>query len=204
MKVKKKYTEEELVKLAEEAVEAEKAEAEKNGDASDIGASSEAESGEEKAENTVEIDGEETEAPEVPEDGVISAADENRLLREELERLRGRLADIEKENSRMIAEVGEFSELFPEVTIDAIPSEVWMSVRGGVPLAAAYALYEKKCRTHSELVDSVNQRNNERSTGALRGEGDSQFYSPSEVKKMSPSEIKAKYNIIIESMKKWN
>ncbi len=144
------------------------------------------------------------------EDGIeddskqLEYADEREQLRDEVNRLRTRLESIEKENERMLTELGEFSEVFPNVLLEDIPSDVWSSVKRGVPLAAAYALYEKKSRAQSELVSMVNQKNAEQSSGALKGESDDQFYSPSEVRKMSPREVRAKYNFIIESMKRWN
>lgn len=131
----------------------------------------------------------------------VNDADE---LRAEIERLRGELDKRDRENARMVAEIGEFSALFPETALESIPSEVWNSVKSGVPLAAAYALYEKKSAAYQKFTQSVNQKNYEQSSGAVGKERDSIYYSPSEVKKMSPAEVRAKYNIIVESMKKWN
>jgi len=134
----------------------------------------------------------------------VENTDNSDVLREKIKQLREHLDRIEREHKRMFSEIGEFSEVFPNVSLEVVPSEVWSSVKSGVPLAAAYALYEKKSRAQLELADMVNQKNAERSSGALKGESDDQFYSPSEVRKMSPREVRAKYNLIIESMKKWN
>lgn len=137
------------------------------------------------------------------EDVIVPTNNTEELLAE-IERLRGELEKRDKENIKMIAEVGEFSAVFPETSLESIPSEVWNSVKAGVPLAAAYALYEKKSEAYQRITQSVNQKNYEQSSGAIGKETDSIYYSPSEVKKMSPAEVKAKYNIIVESMKKWN
>ena len=125
-------------------------------------------------------------------------------LRAELDRLRTELERRDQENLRMQAELGEFSKVFPDIGLETIPAEVWSSVKSGVPLAAAYALYEKKAAAYQKLTQSVNAKNSEQSSGAIGKESDSIYYSPSEVRKMSPAEVRAKYNIIIESMKKWN
>ncbi len=131
-------------------------------------------------------------------------SDNSEELRAEIERLRAELEKRDKENLRVVAEIGEFSAVFPETSIESVPSEVWNSVNAGVPLAAAYALYEKKRAAYQKFTQSVNQKNYEQSSGAVGKETDSNYYSPSEVKKMSPAEVRAKYNIIVESMKKWN
>ena len=125
-------------------------------------------------------------------------------LREEIVNLKRLIAEREKERDRMMEQLGEFSEVYPEMTLESIPTEVWNSVRGGVPLAAAYALYEKKTSVHTEFAEKVNSRNAERSSGAVGRECDCLYYSPDEVRQMSSKEVKQKYNIIIESMKKWN
>ena len=104
----------------------------------------------------------------------------------------------------MMAQLNEFSDVYPEKSLDSIPTEVWGSVKCGVPLAAAYALYEKKTAVQTEFAQAVNSRNAERSSGAVGRECDCLYYSPDEVRQMSSSEVREKYNIIIESMKKWN
>ena len=130
--------------------------------------------------------------------------DEIESLRAEVAALRGALEANEREHSRMLGEIGEFSEVFPERTLEEVPTEVWQQVKGGVPLAAAYALYEKRTEAHNKLVEQVNMKNTEQSAGALGGAGDNNYFSPSEVRRMSATEVKANYKMIIESMKKWN
>lgn len=143
------------------------------------------------------------ETTEESEEGSLPENNTEELLAE-IERLRGELDKRDKENTRMVAEIGEFSAVFPETSLESVPSEVWNSVKAGVPLAAAYALYEKKSAAYQKFTQRVNQKNYEQSSGAVGKERDSIYYSPSEVRKMSPAEVKAKYNIIVESMKKWN
>ncbi|MBE6531021.1 MAG: hypothetical protein E7679_02865 [Ruminococcaceae bacterium] len=125
-------------------------------------------------------------------------------LRAEIESLRSALADKQRENERVLEEIGEFTELFPKKSLESVPEEVWDKVKSGVPLAAAYALYEKKAEARAAFTEEVNRKNAERSSGAVGREVGSIYYSPSEVKKMSAAEVKKNYAIIIESMKKWN
>lgn len=142
-----------------------------------------------------------TETEEVSED---APADSIESLREEIVTLKRLIAEREQERDRMMLQLSEFSEVYPEKSLDSVPTEVWNRVKCGVPLAAAYALYERKTAAQNEFAKEVNSKNAERSSGAIGRECDCLYYSPAEVRQMSPSEVKEKYNIIIESMKKWN
>lgn len=125
-------------------------------------------------------------------------------LRAEVGRLRSALEDKHRENERVLTEIAEFTELFPKRGLENVPEEVWDKVKGGIPLAAAYALYEKKAEARAAFAEEVNRKNAERSSGAVGRDTGSAYFSPSEVKKMSAAEVKKNYSIIIESMKKWN
>ena len=137
-----------------------------------------------------------------------AASDESRetveSLRAELQALRDELEAKRATFERMSAEIGEFSELFPSVSLSSIPDSVWQSVKGGVPLAASYALYEK--RTAILLADAkqANEKNSALSTGPLGREVSSDFFSADEVRAMSRDEVRKNYKKIMESMKKWN
>ena len=155
------------------------------------------------SENVIVSESFDDEKTEMTEEDSIPLNDANEL-RAEIERLRGELDKRDKENARMVAEIGEFSAVFPETSLERVPSEVWQSVKAGVPLAAAYALYEKKSAAYQKFTQSVNQKNYEQSSGAVGKERDSIYYSPSEVKKMSPAEVRANYTQIINSMSKWH
>lgn len=129
---------------------------------------------------------------------------------ERADRLEGELAElkagIEREraqNSRMLSEYAEFSELFPEVSPEKIDDDVWESVKSGVPLAAAYALYDKKRSAAKERAAAVNEKNSARTAGSVKGAGGDDYFSPAEVRAMSSGEIRANYDKIVSSMKKW-
>ena len=128
-------------------------------------------------------------------------------LYEELETLKGELARrdaLDESNKRMLRECEEFREYFPDSELSSVPDEVWESVKGGVPLAAAYALYSRKNELHKNRINEINQRNKDMSAGSVKRGGEDKFYSPSEVRAMTREQVKSNYTDIIESMRHWN
>ena len=93
--------------------------------------------------------------------------------------------------------------LFPDVPVEELPDEVWESVRAGAPLAAAYALYEKKKYAEAKRIAAINAKNASRSPGAAGTDTASEYFTPDEVRRMSRAEVHANYSKIKESMKKW-
>ena len=150
------------------------------------------------AEDLIEAEKEETVEVEPSE------KDELESMREELCRLRAELEEKKSSLERLGKEISEFSELFPNEPLTALPDSVWESVRGGIPLAAAYALYRRKTELRIEKANATNRKNSEMSTGAIGRDTTESFYTPDEVRAMSRSEIKKNYSKILDSMKKWN
>nr|DAE45089.1 MAG TPA: hypothetical protein [Bacteriophage sp.] len=114
-----------------------------------------------------------------------------------------RLEQIKKAESRILAEIGDFTALFPDVPVEEVPDEVWDRVKGGASLAASYALYEKKMAADAKRVAQINEKNASRSPGAAGVNTGSEYFSPDDVRRMSRSEVHANYSKIKESMKKW-
>lgn len=135
------------------------------------------------------------------------ALDEVSLLKNELEALRLELKsrdEREEMNSRMLKELNEFQEYFPEVDIRAISDEVWEQVKNGASLSASFALNLRKIEIERKKVNDFNEKNRRMSAGSLiQGDGE-KFYSPSEVKRMTPAQVKAHYDDIVASMRHWN
>ena len=135
------------------------------------------------------------------------ALDEVSLLKNELEALRLELKsrdEREEMNSRMLKELNEFQEYFPEVDIRAISDEVWEQVKNGASLSASFALNLRKIEIERKKVNDFNEKNRRMSAGSLiQGDGEN-YYSPSEVKRMTPAQVKAHYDDIVESMRHWN
>lgn len=131
-----------------------------------------------------------------------TAEDGLEQLRSELKALRQSLAERDAFFSRLGAECEEFSSLFPTTALSEIPDGVWEDVRHGIPLAAAYALAERRRVRTEELAAKSNLENRQRSTGAVSGARE-EYFSPSEVRRMSQDEVRANYSKIMTSMKNW-
>ena len=137
---------------------------------------------------------------------------ENEPLEEtsELETLKARNAELEKAleerksiSERLEAEIGEFSEMFPDVPISEIPDEIWNEVKKGLPLSASYARHERKRALSKMKADEVNKNAAEKSSGSVSGTSD-HYFTADQVRKMSAAEVKKNYSHIINSMKHWN
>lgn len=125
-------------------------------------------------------------------------------LREELGKLKSELENSRAAYGRLSAECADFSELYPDVSVTSLPDSVWKSFKSGVPLAAAYALYEKRESMAAAKAADVNAKNKELSSGSLDSSKSEEFFSPAEVRAMSAAEVRANYAKIITSMSKWH
>lgn len=135
------------------------------------------------------------------------ATDELSALRKEVEELRSILREREEldaVNLRMRSELEEFYEYFPSVDPKSVPDDVWEKVRGGASLAATYSLFERKRARDEQKALEHNQKMRKMSSGALESRGAENYFSPDEVRKMTPSQVKSHYDDIVESMRHWN
>jgi uncharacterized small protein (DUF1192 family) len=105
---------------------------------------------------------------------------------------------------RISEQLNEFSELFPEVSVRNIPDDVWEDVKRGNSLAAAYSIYERRITEAARRIERINAQNAERSAGVAGKNLTEEFFSADDVRKMSPSEVRANYAKIRRSMEKWN
>ncbi len=143
--------------------------------------------------------------PELPSDNPpTDMAQELARLREQVTSLRETLASQKAAYQRAGAEYAEFFTLFPAVSLSALPDDVWQSVQKGVPLAAAYALEERRAAVQAEKAQKVNQINREKSSGALNPTGNSDNFSLAEVRDMTPDEVRANFDRIMESVTQWH
>lgn len=134
---------------------------------------------------------------------VLPADDEVNKLRREIEQLRSELEHKKQEEEKATQELEEFHRLFPNVAVREIPAPVWNDLQNGIPLSAAYALYEKKNRMDAIRAEEINRQNAERSSGRAGRGTAGEYFSPDEVRAMSRSEVRANYRKIVESMKTW-
>lgn len=126
------------------------------------------------------------------------------VLRAEIDSLKRELEESRAFYARLDVECAEFSSLYPDVSITSLPDVVWQSVKKGVPLSAAYALEVRRAEVKAQKARTVNRENSEMSSGALGNDNRNDFFSPSQVRSMSASEVRANYSKIIESMSKWH
>jgi hypothetical protein len=138
--------------------------------------------------------------PSVPQDPSMARME---ALERELATLKEQLAQKDAQSARMEAEIDEFTSLYPQIALRALPDSVWSDVANGIPIAAAYALAERRRSREAELAKETNQINNSRSSGSLTGT-ESDYFSPAEVRSMTPAEVKSNYKKIMYSMQKWH
>lgn len=111
---------------------------------------------------------------------------------------------VEEKALPMEEDVALFHELFPALTAEDIPEEVWREVEAGESLAKSYALYAVKEYREQERVRAVNEENAKKAPPAVRHDGgDGDYFSPETVKGMSPAQVKKHYQAILTSMDSW-
>lgn len=136
-----------------------------------------------------------------------SEVDELTALKTEIENLRAQLKareDEERASARINSELAEFEEYFPEVELSSIPDDVWEKVKGGASLSASYSLFKRKEELKNKRICDINEKNRKMSAGSVAGGDGEKFFSPAEVKKMTPAQVKTNYDRIVESMRHWN
>ena len=123
---------------------------------------------------------------------------------EEIARLQKELSDLREEHARaerQQRELQEFAELFPEVSLDSVPSEILTQT--ALPLTAAYALYLCKQRQLERAAGEINAKNAEKSSGALQNDGnEGGLFTREEIKKMTQKEVHRHYQTILKSLQK--
>ena len=117
--------------------------------------------------------------------------------------LREQLHGQAEELQRIGLEYAEFCDLYPDISTEELPDQVWENVLRGIPLSAAYALAERRRLRTEEKARLLNEKNRSRSCGAVEN-GSSGYLSPDEVRAMSRAEVRANYQNILLSMQKWH
>ena len=118
-------------------------------------------------------------------------------LREENRRLK---AERERED-RFREEAAALGALFPECDAAALPEEVLADYGKGVPLDAAYALWDRK-RVMRELAERESDRlNAEASTGEMTGDGQGDgSFTLDEIRRMPRGEVRRCLDRIYRSL----
>ena len=145
-----------------------------------------------------------TDAPEEVMGDSEEKADELEALKSELKLLRAQLEGERALYGRLSAECAEFSNLYPTVPLSELPDGVWESVKKGVPIAAAYALHERKATLERAKADLINGVNSRSSSGSVDSPPAEEYFTPDEVRAMSAAQVRTNYSTIIRSMSKWH
>lgn len=150
------------------------------------------------------------EASDLPNDSYEASPDYESVILELNEKICALNEEIEgyklaaKHQEAIAEQLNEFSELFPEIAVKSVPEEVWESVKRGNSLAASYAVYEKRVTEAAKRIERINAKNASSSAGAIDKNTAQEFFTPDDVRKMSPSEVHANFAKIKRSMGKWN
>lgn len=120
----------------------------------------------------------------------------------EIDRLKAELSKCDAAALRLVHETEEFRALYPSIDPTELPDAVWKDVAKGTPIAAAYALFERRRYCIEQKATEYNLANEKRSAGSLEAT-EKDFYSPAEVRAMSQTEVRANYDKIMRSMQKW-
>ena len=164
------------------------------------------------SENEIMVDGAEPEKvdepfsekvePDVPDVTDVPAEPSREELLARISELENELSSQKKTSEKRKAELSELAAVFPEVDPDALPDEVVRQNEAGIPLAAAYALYERVKKNELETAQAKNRENSISLNPAL-GFREEVYFSAEEVKKMSPRQVRENFSGIKRSMKHW-
>ncbi len=113
-----------------------------------------------------------------------------------------RLSDLLAEKERSESESLLFKELFPDTDKETIPDSVKNEAQEkGIPLVAAYAIYERRRQIAASIADARNKTNAGRSSGPL-GKADNfgEALSIEQIRAMSPTEVRRHYKQIMKTL----
>lgn len=101
------------------------------------------------------------------------------------------------------AELKILMSLFPELTADEIPDEVFQNTDNGKGLAAQYALWYLTDKKQKEETQKTNEKNAKSAPPDIEGAGEETFFTPEMVRTMSDKDVRRHYKAIMKSMEKW-
>lgn len=114
-------------------------------------------------------------------------------------------ATTDAAETAMRNDIALLRELFPTLSANDIPDEVWKKVSEGEGLAASYALYFLCDLKKKEKIAQKNRENEEKALGKIKHDhGAEDYFSAETVRAMSPAEVRKHYAAILKSMDSWN
>ena len=124
-------------------------------------------------------------------------------LHTELDDLRAKLEKAERAAREITEGWREFTELYPDADISALPDSFNAALERGIPPAAAYALELRRREVEQLKIARADRKAREQSFGRIESAEDS-LYSPAEVRAMKPAEVRKNIEKIRRSMKSWH
>ena len=124
-------------------------------------------------------------------------------LHTELDDLRAKLEKAERAAREITEGWREFTELYPDADISALPDSFNAALERGIPPAAAYALELRRREVEQLKIARADRKAREQSFGRIESAEDS-LYSPAEVRAMKPVEVRKNIEKIRRSMKSWH
>ncbi len=118
-------------------------------------------------------------------------------LKAEIQRLQAELTAKETKTRETL----EFSLLYPGIPLDGLPQEVKEAEE--LPLAAAYALYERKKLLLCRQAEAINAQNVTKASGQVCHDGgEDGSFTLEEVRRMTPGQIHRHYQSVLNSLKR--
>ena len=119
------------------------------------------------------------------------------LLKAENERMKALLEKAE----RLRNEGDELKLLFPEADVETLPDEVNADWEKGIPLAAAYSLWDKRRQVAKANADAANRLNAEGSPGPIENDGAANgHFTLDDIRRMPREEVRNYLDRIYKSL----
>ncbi len=133
--------------------------------------------------------------PEDVAEELLSARETKKEQRKQ-ERQKKSEADAEED-------IRKFREIFPDVSAEEIPDEVWQEVSKGASLSGAYAIYKITRENFDKYASDVNERNARMGAKAVSDGSTEPVFTKELVEKMSDKDVRSNYKGILKAMKNW-
>lgn len=120
---------------------------------------------------------------------------------EELEILRRE----NREKEKVSKELDRLWEMFPDVTPEDVPDELWELVENGETLLGAYCILMAKKNIEEQKAREKNRENSMRTPPAVKGGTEKkEYFTRDRVSEMDRNQVRKNYDAIVDSMKYWN
>lgn len=120
---------------------------------------------------------------------------------EELEILRRE----NREKEKVSKELDRLWEMFPDVTPEDVPDELWELVENGETLLGAYCILMAKKNIEDQKAREKNRENSMRTPPAVKGGTEKkEYFTRDRVSEMDRNQVRKNYDAIVDSMKYWN